>query len=61
MPINNAHFVIEGFKERIPIKQWRAMLLNEEDTIVFRGHVRKLIGKNLGCGVIEISKEPKGE
>ena len=54
--IDNQHWVREDYKERITAKEWEKMLLESDDTIVFKGRVRRLIGKNLGFGVIEISK-----
>jgi len=56
--LNDNHWRIENYRQRITIKQWRKLLLNDDDQIIFHGHLRKLIGKNLGVGVIEIFKEP---
>ena len=51
------HWVHPEFKQRITKQQWKQLLLDEKDTIVFRGRVVKLKAKNLGCGVLEISKD----
>ena len=56
--INKCHWLHEDYKERITTKAWREMLLNDNDTIIYKGNIRRIVGKNLGVGVIEISKEP---
>jgi hypothetical protein len=39
---------------RVRTKVWKHMLINEKDTIVIKGKVRRLIGKNIGAGVYEV-------
>ena len=56
---NDAHWVFEDYKQRVTTKEWKQLLLDQNDSVVFRGHVRKLVGKNLGAGVYEISKAPE--
>jgi len=56
--ISNFHWLTEDFKERMPAKEWKKMLLDRQDTINFKGKIRKLKAKNLGYGVVEIYKEP---
>jgi len=53
-----AHWEMENFKQRITRKEWKAILLNGDDTLIFQGNIRQLKAKNLGVGVIEISKAP---
>ncbi len=55
------HWRIESFTQRITTKQWKQMLLDDEDTLIFLGRLRTLKAKNLGAGVLEISKEPLKE
>lgn len=52
------HSVMESYKERITASQWREILLDERDTMIFKGTVRQLVAKNLGYGVVEVSKAP---
>ena len=59
--IDSNHWKIEDFKQRITTKEWRTILLEGKDTIIFRGHMRKLIGKRIFPGVVEIYKEPLKE
>ena len=42
---------------RLPTAAWRQVLLEYDDTIVKRGSIRKLKGKSIGAGVIEIRIE----
>lgn len=51
----------EPYSQRLTSKQWRSALLNHEDKIIAKGILRQLVAKNLGCGVIEISKAPLEE
>ena len=57
--LDKQHWQYKDYKQRIKIRQWREMLLNEEDSIVFKGRCYNLVAKNLGYGVVEISKEAK--
>ena len=55
------HWVHENYRQRITTKQWKQILLNKEDRILFHGRSYQLIGKNLGAGVVEIYKEDRAE
>lgn len=55
---NDALYDDEDYSQRLTSKQWRSALLNHEDKIMTKGTLRQLVAKNLGCGVIEISKAP---
>ena len=44
--------------QRCTTKEWKEILLKGMDTIVAHGYVRQLVGKNIGCGVIQITMEP---
>jgi len=62
MILSQGHWDYENFTQRLTTKQWRILLLNKKDTLIFNGRLRQLKAKNLGAGVYEISKEPlKGE
>ena len=56
--IDNNHWRFENFSQRMTLKEWKRILLENKDTIIFKGQARKLIGKRIFPGVIEISKEP---
>lgn len=57
--LNSAHWVVESYAQRLSTKDWKRVLLNNDDTVTFQGRVRKLVAKNLGFGVVEVSKETK--
>lgn len=61
MPINDKHWLFEDYKERISTKDWKAMLWEERDTLIFNGNLRQFVAKKSGYGLVEISKEPLGE
>jgi len=58
---NINHWIIENYRQRITVKQWRKILLDNGDTFLAKGRMRKLVGKKLGSGIIEIYKEPLEE
>lgn len=53
------HWVLESFVQRMTTAQWRQVLLNGDDYMIFRGHLRYLKAKPLGAGVVEVTKEPR--
>lgn len=54
--LDEQHWEFADYKQRITSKDWKALLLNDDDKVIFRGRVTPLIATNLGCGVYEISK-----
>ena len=48
----------ELFRYRMAASDWRYMLLHELDRPTVRGHIRQLVGKSLGVGVIEVTMRP---
>ena len=57
--LHNNHWVSSTFKQRMTIRQWRRILLNNEDKITFNGFITQLVAKNIGSGVVEVSKALK--
>ena len=55
--LDEQHWKFQDYKQRITAKDWKELLLNDDDHINFNGRVTKLVAKNLGYGVIEISKQ----
>ena len=55
--LDNRHWTIGDFKERMTTKEWKELLINFQDKIIYKGKITKIIPKDLGAGVIEISKE----
>ena len=58
---DNAHWTIENYRQRMTSKQWREILLKEEDTIIICGRLRKLTAKRLFADIVEVFKEPLKE
>jgi len=56
---NDAHWKFEDYRQRMTTKEWKEILLRHEDSVVFKGRLRKLKAKNLGAGAVEVYKEPK--
>ena len=57
--LDDQHWRFKDYCQRIETKKWKALLLNDDDKIIFEGRLTKLIGKNLGHGIIEVSKAVK--
>lgn len=53
---DDEHWTNENHKQRMTSKEWRNLLLDKEDGMIFRGHLRRLVAKSLGAGVVEVSK-----
>ena len=47
--------------QRVTTKEWREMLLNEADRPIIRGHVRQVVARPLGGGVLELRLVPLQE
>jgi len=58
--LDEQHWRFKDYRQRIETNKWKALLLNDDDKIIFDGRVTKLIGKNLGHGIIEVSKQIEG-
>ena len=54
--LDERHWAVTDYKQRIDKNDWRELLLNDDDKIIFHGKLIQLNGKNLGFGVIEVSK-----
>jgi hypothetical protein len=50
-------WLLRDYKQRVTVKEWRDILLKEQDIVFMNGRPVRLIGKNLGAGVVEVSKE----
>ena len=59
--LDEQHWKFDDYRQRIKAKDWKALLLNNDDQIIFHGRVTPLVGKNLGCGVYEITKQERTE
>ena len=56
--LDDAHWQNEGFSQRVTSNQWKGLLLQNDDKIIWKGRVRQLVAKRLGYGVVEIFKQP---
>ncbi len=57
--ISDGHWQYGEFKQRITRREWKMVLLHNDDRITFEGRVYPLVAKKLGYGVVEISKKPR--
>lgn len=55
--LSNAHWTLKYHKQRMTTKQWKRVLLDGNDTMMFNGNIIQLKAKRLGYGVVEVSKE----
>ena len=54
---SNNHWADENYRQRMSVKDWKKILLDDKDKIIFHGRLRQLKSKSLGNGVVEIYKE----
>ncbi len=54
--LSNDHWTLPDFKQRMTKKEWRNILLNHQDKIVYQGKVYRLKADDLGVGVVEVYK-----
>ena len=57
--LNNGHWTIKNFKQRMTVKDWDELLLAGNDTVIYRGHITQLKARKLSRNVVEISKNIK--
>lgn len=60
MSLNDGHWLFKNYSQRMTTKEWKEILLNEQDKIIVNGNPVRLKAKSLGCGVVEVSKGQKG-
>ncbi len=58
--LNDNHWRVPDYRQRITTKEWKKILLHDSDQIIFRGNPVPLKAKNLGYGVVEVSKDLSG-
>lgn len=58
MEWENRFWYVEDHTQRITTKDWKEVLLDNRDKLIKQGHIRQLVAKNLGYGVVEVSLEP---
>ncbi len=54
MTLDNGHWRVKGYKQRVTREQLKELLLNEEDRCIIAGDIRPMRRKHLGVGVYEI-------
>ena len=59
--LDDGHWVYPNYKQRMPSKEWKELLLDDNDKITFRGRIVQLKSRSLGCGVVEVFKPNKEE
>ena len=55
--LDEQHWKFKDYRQRITTKQWKELLLTDDDRVIFQGRVCPLSGKNLGSGVVEDKME----
>jgi len=60
--VRSANFwTFEQATQRMTRKEWAKILLEEQDTLIAKGRVRRLKARNLGAGIVEVYLEPLKE
>lgn len=56
--LDDNHWRVEHYRQRMTKAQWRKALLQDEDTQPVAGYIRTFVAKDLGSGIVEVSKAP---
>jgi len=56
---DTGHWTLPYWKQRMSSKEWRKILLEGKDRIIYMGRSINLMGKHVGMGIYEIRKDPK--
>lgn len=59
--LSENHYTVKYFTQRMTVSEWKEILLEEQDKIIFKGTPVQLKAKSLGYGVVEVYKELEGE
>jgi hypothetical protein len=51
------YWKFSDYRQRITTKNWKILLLNDDDKIIFYGRMVQLVAISLGYGIVEISKK----
>jgi hypothetical protein len=54
--LDDRHWTDDTYHQRVTSKDWKFLLLNDDDKVIYKGKITQLKGKNIGCGVVEVSK-----
>lgn len=56
--LDNGHWEVEDYFQRVTAKELKLLYLNKEEYIIFHGHIRRIGYKKVAPGVYEIFKKP---
>lgn len=56
--LDNNHWTVEDYKQRMAKKEWEEILLNYDDKIIVKGNLRQLAVRKLSSNVVEVYKKP---
>ena len=56
MKLSENHWVMPFYQQRMTKAEWREILLAEQDTLIFKGTICKLVAENMGFGIVSVYK-----
>ena len=59
MLLDNNHWDLPAWKQRMTTYQWKQLLLKGDEKIIFHGEIVYFKVTNLGYGIVEICKDLK--
>jgi len=54
--LSNNHWILEDYVQRMPVCDWKKLLMQGQDRIIFYGRMRTLKAKNVGYGIVDVYK-----
>jgi len=55
--LDEQHWIYEEFTQRMKVEDWKTLILNYDDQIIFKGRVVRLSAKSIGAAVVEVYKD----
>lgn len=57
MDLDNGHWKLDNFTQRMPVKQWSKIVREYRDSVIYKGNIVKLKGVRVAPDVIEVTKD----
>lgn len=57
--LSTNHWTVVDYKQRMTYKEWKEILLQNKDSIIYMGHMIPLKATKLGFGLVDVQKDPE--
>lgn len=53
-----AHWIHPHHRQRMPVAQWKRILLAKRDSMIYRGRIVQMKADSVGFNIVEVYKDP---